>query len=190
MARWIPAAMLTWGLVAAASGGTMTIDDFSREDGRSALGTEWRFFSDTVMGGVSRGASAREAIDGRPCLRLTGRVSLENNGGFIQVALPIEVSGKALDASGYAGVRLLVRGNGARYYVHLRTRSTRLPWQYYAAPFETTGSWTAVDVPFASFSPESLKAPLDVAHLKRLAIVAAKQAFDADVAVALVELYR
>jgi hypothetical protein len=174
----------------AAAGDIMTIDDFSRDDGRSALGTEWRFFADTVMGGASRGASSREVLDGRACLRLTGNVSLENNGGFIQIALPLEVSGKAMDASGYVGVRLLVRGNGARYYVHLRTRSTWLPWQYYAASFETAGSWTVVDVPFASFSAESLKAPLDVTHLKRIAIVGAKRAFDADVAVARLEFYK
>ena len=29
----------------------LLIDDFSREDGRSALGTEWRAFTDQVMGG-------------------------------------------------------------------------------------------------------------------------------------------
>jgi hypothetical protein len=30
-------------------------------------------------------------------------------------------------------VRLIVRGNSQRYFVHLRTRGTRLPWQYYQA---------------------------------------------------------
>lgn len=184
----LPAVALAFGL--AAAGETMLLDDFARDDGRSSIGTSWRFFSDTVMGGVSNGASAREVVDGRRCLRLTGRVSLENNGGFIQVALPLHPSDKPVDAGAYKGIRLLVRGNGERYYVHLRSRSTWLPWQYYAAPFETTGSWEVVDVPFAAFEPASLRAPLDTKGLKRVAIVAAKRAFDADVAIARVELYK
>jgi hypothetical protein len=38
-------------------------------------------------------------------------------------------------------VRLIVRGNSQRYFVHLRTSGTRLPWQYYQAGFEVGPDW-------------------------------------------------
>ena len=41
----------------------------------------WAYLADTVMGGVSQGRA--EFSNG--ALRLTGQVSTENNGGFIQV---------------------------------------------------------------------------------------------------------
>lgn len=159
------------------------IDDFESGGGMSPLGTEWGCFTDRVMGGVSEAAHGFDTIDGESCIRLQGKVSLENNGGFVQVALPLEPDGKAVDAGGYDGIRLRVRGNGEKYFVHLRTRDTRLPWQYYAAAFETEEAWQTVEILFEDFEPASLRKPLDSGSLKRVAIVAAKKAFEADVAV-------
>jgi hypothetical protein len=169
---------------------TLLIDDFSRDDGRSALGSEWRAFTDQVMGGVSRGRAARDTLDRRPCVRLRGEVSLANNGGFIQVALPLAPPSESIDASAYSGVRLSVRGNGETYYVHLRSGDTRFPWQYYQASFPTSEAWTDIDIPFTAFAPENLRAPLDRGRLARLGIVAARKAMNADVAVARVAFYR
>jgi len=166
------------------------IDDFSRPDGRSALGPEWRFFADTVMGGVSRGQAGRDSIAGESCLRLTGQVSLENNGGFVQVALPLEGPDGPLNAGAWKGIRLLVRGTGGVYDVHLRTGETRHPWQYYRASFPVTEEWASVDLPFDAFQPASLREPLDPAQLTRVGIVAARRAFQADVAVATLSFYR
>lgn len=166
----------------------MLIEDFTREDGRSALGTEWQTFTDQVMGGVSRGFAAREVIAGRPCIRLQGEVSLANSGGFIQAALPLGRAGQALDATGFTGIRLIVRGSGEIYFVHLRSRDTRLPWQFYAAGFPTDAEWHDIDIPFTAFVPRSLRAPLDLSRIERLGIVAANKAFTADVAVARITL--
>jgi hypothetical protein len=166
------------------------IDDLTGPDGRSALGTNWQFFTDRVMGGVSRGSAALDTLQGRACIHLRGQVSLENNGGFVQVALPLGRQGEVLDASEYAGVRLMVRGNGDEYYVHLRTRDTRLPWQYYQARFKAESSWQSVEVPFRAFRAENLDVPLDASQLLRVAIVAAKKEMEADVAVARISLYR
>lgn len=103
----------------------------------------WRFFTDQVMGGVSEGGA--RATGGT--IRLNGTVSTENRGGFIQVrtdlATPLPASAQA--------VVLEARGNGERYFVHLRTRGTRLPWQYYQAGFETGANWRAVRLPFGAF---------------------------------------
>ena len=51
--------------------------------------TRWRFFTDGVMGGVSRGQVTFPQEDGQVYARMTGRVSTENNGGFIQAALDL-----------------------------------------------------------------------------------------------------
>jgi hypothetical protein len=182
----LASALLTFG---AAMTETFLIDDFSRED-VSALGTRWQAFTDRVMGGLSNGRASFETIEGKRCLRLRGEVSLENQGGFIQAALPLAEEDGAFDASGYRGVRLWARGNGTAYYVHLRTDDSRRPWQYYAAAFEAGPDWKAVDLPFAAFTPENLDRALDARRLRRLAVVAAKKAFSADVAVARIEFYR
>jgi hypothetical protein len=50
-------------------------------------------------------------------------------------------------------VRLVLRGNDQRYFVHLRTGGTLLPWQYYQAGFAVTEAWTEVRLPFAAFTP-------------------------------------
>jgi hypothetical protein len=47
-----------------------------------------------------------------------------------------------------------------------------------------------VEIPFESFVPESVRKPLDPKVLKRVAIVAAKKAFEADVAVSHLAFYR
>ncbi len=109
--------------------------------------SEYRFFTDQVMGGVSTGEARVTGADGARHLRLTGTVSTENRGGFIQarVDLPAPLPEAA------TGVVVRVKGNGGRYFVHLRTRGTILPWQYYQAPFETTAEWRALRLPFTAF---------------------------------------
>ena len=166
------------------------IDDFSSEQGTSAIGTEWRLFTDRVMGGVSDATSVLETIEGRRCLRLRGRVSLENNGGFIQVALPLAQGGRPFDASEFKGVRVWVLGNGKNYHIHLRTAQTRLPWQYFSAAFDAASAWRTVDLPFDTFGQENLRAKLDPRGLERIAVVAIGEEFEADIAVSRLEFYR
>jgi hypothetical protein len=80
---------------------------------------------------------------------MTGTVSTENNGGFIQMRLDLPPGA----AAGATGVRLIVRGNSQRYFVHLRTSGTRLPWQYYQAGFEVGPDWAEVRLPLEAFRP-------------------------------------
>ncbi|MDJ0948846.1 MAG: CIA30 family protein [Alphaproteobacteria bacterium] len=168
----------------------MLIDDFAGADLLSRLGTRWRGVSDRVMGGISEGALGRDVIDGRPCLRLTGDVRLENNGGFIQAALDLAPSGTTLDASDYSGLRLVVRGNGERYSVHLRTPDAIRPWQSYRAHFVAGANWQTIELPFETFEPYRLEAQLDVTRLRRIGLVAIGRAFRADLAVAELRFYR
>lgn len=108
----------------------------------------WSFVTDGVMGGVSTGEASFMDADGTQVARMTGSVSTENNGGFIQMRLRLS------DApAGAAGVRLVARGNAERYFVHLRTTGTLLPWQYYQAGFETSGDWTEIRIGLEAFKP-------------------------------------
>jgi hypothetical protein len=109
--------------------------------------TRWRFLADTVMGGLSSGEIAFLKEGGLPYARLTGTVRTANRGGFIQMRSSIA---EPLPA-GTTGVRLIVRGNDQRYFVHLRTLASILPTQFYQAGFEVTGSWREVRLPFSAF---------------------------------------
>jgi hypothetical protein len=166
------------------------IDDFSKANGISSLGTQWRMFTDRVMGGLSSASSGFEVIDGRRCLRLQGSVSLENNGGFVQVALPLELNGRFFDAGDFKGIRLWVRGNGDSYHVHLRTDQTLRPWQYFGTEFPTSENWEEVEIPFQNFKPENFNGQLNAKKLRRIGIVAIKKEFQADIAVSRLEFYQ
>jgi hypothetical protein len=165
--------------------GEHTLSDLGAEQG-----TAWRSFSDRVMGRISREQATLTTIAGQRCVRLQGEVRLENNGGFVQIALGLEVRGEPLDARAYSGVLLIVWGNGEEYLVHLRTRDTQRPWQLYRAPFVAGPAWQTVELPFTAFRPERLAEPLDRGSLTRLDVVAYGRRFVADVAVAHVALYR
>jgi hypothetical protein len=165
------------------------LDDFRRDDLISAFGAPWRGFSDRVMGGVSRETVALAEIDGRRCLRLTGDVRLDNDGGFIQMALDLAADGAFFDASAYRDLSLQVRGNGESYGVHLRTADCVRPWQSYRARFVAEPRWREIRLPFDRFEPHRLTTPLDVRRLRRIGLVAIGRAFSADLAIARLSLY-
>jgi hypothetical protein len=167
----------------------MLIDDFSNQSLTSKLGTQWYKASDKVMGGVSEASVSHEIYANRPCLLLTGDVRLENNGGFIQVALNLAMSGKTFDASTFVGVRLVVRGNGEKYSVHLRTPHNVRPWQSYRASFTASSEWKTIELPFVIFPPYRVEAPLDTSRLLRIGLVAIGRAFHANLAVSEVSFY-
>jgi len=166
------------------------VDDFLRGDGMSAVGTRWQFFTDQVMGGLSMGTARFAVHEGRHSIRLQGKVSLENNGGFIQVALPLVTGDEPFDASKFRGLRLWTRGNEERYGVHIRTSDLELPWQYYSAEFVAGAVWKKVDLPFSRFRCEATEIPLNPGRLTRIAIVAGEKSFKADVAISRIEFYR
>jgi hypothetical protein len=159
------------------------IDDFGAAP-RAANGAVWALVSDGVMGGLSSGRLEATEIGGRRCLRMTGRVRLENDGGFLQMALDLSPGGGLVDASGLKGIAVTVRGNGEAYGVHLRTAHLARPWQSYRAGFVATMDWTEQRLPFAGFVPHRTDVPFDPARLRRIGLVAIGRAFEADLAVA------
>lgn len=154
---------------------------FDAADGPTA---RWRLFSDQVMGGVSTGAMREAVVDGRRAVRFQGQVSLENNGGFLQIAMDLDPGGRAVDLSAFTGLVVEVFGNGETYNLHLRTPDTARPWQSYRQAFEAPPCWRSVRLPFEGFAPHRLDRPLDRARIVRLGLVAIGRAFEADLAVA------
>lgn len=149
--------------------------------------TRWRFFTDDVMGGVSTGQVAFLKEGDQAYARMTGAVSTENNGGFIQMRMDLP-EGAPVDAK---GVRLIVRGNDQTYFVHLRTGGTMLPWQYYQAAFKVTGDWGEVRLPFYTFkrSGPLLRAMPLSGSLRSVAVVAYGRDHQAEIDVREVGLY-
>ena len=167
----------------------MLIDNFSHKNLITKLGTQWYSVSDKVMGGISEVSVSYGSFGSRSCIFLTGDVRTENNGGFIQVALNLAKSGKTFDASEFVGIRLVVRGNGEKYSMHLRTQDNVRPWQSYRASFTTSSGWKTIELPFVTFLPYRVNAPLDTTKLRRIGLVAIGRAFRADLALSEVSFY-
>ncbi len=138
---------------------------------------DWRFAADTVMGGVSEGHGSVE--DG--ILRLTGTVSTANNGGFIQVRTDLPDGAPP----GSGAIHLRVRGNGERYFVHLRSVHSQRPWQSYRAGFEPSADWSDVTLPLTAFAPsrDSLPPQIVAADIRSLGLVAYGRDHTADLSV-------
>ena len=149
--------------------------------------TRWRFFTDQVMGGVSTGGIDFATEDGHVFARMTGRVSTANRGGFIQMRLDLA----APPPEGTTGVQLMVRGNNQRYFVHLRTGGTLLPWQYYQAGFDVPQGWAEVRLPLQSFTASGAFLPgvPRPGSLASIAIVAYGRDHDAGIEVREVGFY-
>lgn len=182
-------AILGYLAVNTSAADTLLIDDFAVPGGPSRLGTPWRLVTDGVMGGVSAGSLSWGQVDGRHALCLRGEVRLENRGGFIQTALDLAPEG-CLNASAYTGFRILVRGNGESYKLHLKTADTRLPWQSYRGTFQTSPQWHELRLPFGDFVPHRIDVPLDTGRLRGLGLVAIGRAFAAELCVTELGLYR
>lgn len=133
----------------------------------------WTVVNDGVMGGRSM-STVHESSSGT--IVFAGDVSLENNGGFASVRLPISES----DLSAFGGLRLQLRGDGNRYQIRLRT-DDRFDGIAYSARIETTGEWEAAEIPFATFEPTfrgvrpSGAPPLDPSRIRQLGFLIADE---------------
>ena len=166
----------------------LLLDDFSSTDGRAALGTQWQGFTDRVMGGRSDLSAGYVDTDHGMALRMTGSVRLENNGGFIQLRLPLDAQGQAVDISNYKAVQMTVRGQPGAYYLHLRTEDNRRPWHYYSARFEVTPEWQTVRLPFSAFQAQGERSSLDLSRARSIAVVGYGERFEAEIEVAEIAL--
>jgi hypothetical protein len=165
------------------------IDDLRIDPPLAVSGNGWALVSDRVMGGASKGRMAREMVAGREAIRMTGGVSLENNGGFLQVALDLGEAGGEVDARRWTGIRLELFGNDQVYNLHLRTSDIRRPWESYRQSFRAPATWMSVSLPFFGFLPHRTEKPLNLVRLRRIGIVAIGREFEADIAIADIRFY-
>ena len=130
----------------------------------------WVAENDGVMGGLSEGRP--ELKDGS--LVFSGKLSLENNGGFSQ----IHTKGGGWNLEAAKGIRMRVAGDGRTYQLRLATDALHRGSSIaYAADFSTTSDgWTEVFVPFSEMEPtwrgnDLDGPPLDLTKVSEIAIL-------------------
>jgi hypothetical protein len=154
------------------------------------------------MGGISKGICTRETVNGKKCNLMKGKVSLYNNGGFIQMATSLSTDPAAsltVDATEFDGVELDVFYKGdedvENFNVHIRNPACLRQFSSYRSTFSVKNDddWQTVRLPFHSFDgygPGSSESPFDASELRRISIVAIGKAMDVYLAVAGVRFYK
>ena len=113
----------------------------------SASEPSWLAVNDGVMGGVSTGRVTVE----KGIFKFTGRVRLENNGGFASArSTGVPTAANSALAGGNV-VSLRVRGSGVKFVVTVQTADGWF-WAPVAPP---KNQWTTVDIAFADFLPHT-----------------------------------
>ena len=92
--------------------------------GITTQGERWSFFTDRVMGGLSEGQVTVSNQNNTTCYKMTGNVTTENNGGFIQIRT---LMNPLINAKEYKGIYIKVFGNNKNYSLFIRTRLTLAP---------------------------------------------------------------
>ena len=126
--------------ISRSNGENILKDDFTNEN-------EWTYIADNVMGGISEGGVEFNLVDSNVYALLSGNVSTENNGGFIQIRREL----KNIDLSKAKSIRVYARGNNEKYYIFLRTTGTILPWQYYSHEFTVNEEYNEFIMPIKDF---------------------------------------
>ena len=118
----------------------VVIEDFA--EGADSL--RWQIVNDSVMGGISRSSMDRISAE---VVRFSGRLSLENNGGFASV----RASGRMPDLAGVQAIVIRTKGDGRTYQLRLRMATgSRAP--DYRAEFKTEpGQWRTDVLPLRDF---------------------------------------
>lgn len=104
----------------------------------------WTVEDDVVMGGVSKGRFA--LVPGKFAV-FSGRVSLDNNGGFSSVQAGFD----PMDVSAFRTAKLRVRGDGKSY--RFIVESEPGVGVYYLHEFSTGTEWQTVSIPLRSMHP-------------------------------------
>lgn len=144
----------------------------------------WRMISDQVMGGRSQGQVVRTQKDDSWCDCLQGQVSLENNGGFIQMQMNLKnIAGLSKPFAEYDGLFIELLGTPHVYNLHIKSSQLWLPWQSFRKEVAVTEQWQRFFVPFSDFEGHRTFSRFKPAKATRFAVVAIGEAFQADVCV-------
>lgn len=121
-------------------GATKAIASFGNEDALKS----WTSVNDDVMGGVSKGGFK---LSEQGTLLFTGKLSLENNGGFASIRMkPTD-----LKLDGMSGIVVRGKGDGRTYWVDLRVSDQMSASSYRAYLSTTAGEMKETTIPFTDF---------------------------------------
>ncbi len=153
---------------------TVFIDEFNQKN-------EWNFITDQVMGGTSKGTYNYEKINNDYVVKITGNVSTKNNGGFIQIRRNLN----NVNLTNARNLEVIAKGNNEKYFVHLRTTFTLLPWQYYQHSFIVKKDFKNFILPIRNFTKSGFLLPdqINPKNIKSIGIVAFGKDFNADLTV-------
>ena len=112
---------------------------------------KWSFVSDNVMGGVSSGNVEFLPLENNFLAHITGKVSTENRGGFIQIRRKLN----KINLENSKFIDITAKGNKQKYFVHIRTTGTILPWQYYQTDFNVNNEFKVFRLPINNFKRSS-----------------------------------
>lgn len=140
----------------------------------------WIAISDQVMGGISISEVRQAERHGSACTCLSGRTSLENNGGFAQMKLEIDPAELSAD---YRGLFIELCGPAHDYNLNVKTTQLDKPWQSFRTTLAVEPQWTRFVVPYAQLRPHRTDLELDPATIRSVAVIAIGEAFDVDVCV-------
>lgn len=145
---FLPAIVLfAFGMVAEPTSKAVT--DFSD----AGAAKRWVSVNDNVMGGVSTG---KFRISNDKTLEFSGKLSLENRGGFAS----IRTNPENLGLEGYDTIAVRVRGDGRTYYLDLRS-STLFGAASYRAPLNTQeDTWQEIRIPLRDFKYSAFGTPI------------------------------
>ena len=132
------------------------------------------------MGGVSSAELRQEKRDNSHCSCLSGRTSLHNNGGFVQMKFDIQSS---LLRTGYQGIFIELYGSAHEYNLHIKTTQLTRPWQSFRSSLAVEPRWTRFLGPYEQLQAHRTDAELEPTKITSIAVVAIGQAFDVDVCV-------
>ncbi len=163
----------------------MQIINYDNPD-KNIFDYRWELVTDQVMGGESDGSFRFIEKNEEKFFRLNGKVSTKNNGGFIQFRSKVN-----LENTDIKGLKFKVRGTGDRYFVHIRTSFTFLPWQFYSAAFDTTKNWNEINIDFKNLDKSHIFQPseISVEHINSIGFVAYGKDFDAKLDIYDIEFY-
>ncbi|MDB2590271.1 CIA30 family protein [Candidatus Thioglobus sp.] len=164
------------------------IDNRNNNNLTSTLGTKWQLVTDAIMGGLSQGQLSLDVYKDKNCLRMRGNVTTENNGGFVQIALPLSKN-NTFDASDYSGVEIEVAGNSEIYNIHFRTDELWFPWQSYRSSFKAESDWKKYRIPFKELDKYKTFHEFSQGKIKRIGLVAIGREFQADLCLADIRFY-
>ena len=142
---------------------------------------EWNFITDQVMGGISTGTFNYKKINNDNVVKITGNVSTKNNGGFIQIRRDLN----NINLTNAKNIQIIAKGNHEKYFIHLRTSFTILPWQYYQNSFTVNNYFTSFILPISNFTKSGYLLPTKInpKNIRSVGIVAFGKDYKANLTV-------